>query len=252
MIAYLPIPATSKGQSGNQFVSKVVKTAISALLKRTEKLEVTVRAEPIAKLLQGSVDGFDFVGKGLLMHSGLKIESMELFLQALSIDFGALFRGRIELLQPTHASMRIVLTEDDLTTSFNTSFLKAKLQQLSYEGQPLMFERTRISINDAQALRMQSWVRQGEAEQIFELDITAQVEVEDRRKLQFVEVTYGGDQKTVELGQILTDHVNNLLDLDQFALDGMQLRVDRLRLHNKQLTLYGVTLIEKFPQRKGD
>ncbi|PZD70827.1 hypothetical protein C1752_08969 [Acaryochloris thomasi RCC1774] len=249
MIANLSIPMESKRQGGDQLVSKVVTTAISALLRQTELLEVNVRAEPVAKLLQGSVDGFDCVGQGLLMHSGLQVDQMEFHLQALSIDFGALFRGQVQLRQPTQASMRIALTEDNLTESFNTPFLKEKLQQLSWEGQSLMFERTRISVNEDQSLRMQSWVRQGEAEQLFEIDITARVEVENRRKLKFVEVTYGGDPTAVALGQMLTEHVNQLLDLDQFALDGMQLRVDQLRLRNKQLTLYGVALIEKFPQR---
>ncbi len=249
MIANLSIPMTVPGQSGDQFVSKVVTVAISALFKKTEKLEVNLRVEPVARLMQGNVDGFDFIGQGLSMYSGLKVNTMELYLQALSIDFSALFRGRIKLRQPTQASMRIVLTEDDLTTSFNTPFLKDKLQQLSYQGQPLLFEKTRISINDDQSLRVQSWVHQGQTENMIEVDITAHITVEDRRKLQFVDISYGGDQKAIELGQMLTEHVNGLLDLDQFALDGMQLRVDQLRVRNKQLTLYGITHIEKFPQR---
>ena len=241
---------TAPRQGGDQLVSKVVTTAISALLKHSEKLDVKVRAEPVAKLLQGSVDGFDFVGQKLLMHSGLTVHQMEFFLQKLSIDFGAIFKGQVQLRQPTQASMRIALTEEDLTTSFNTSFLKGKLQQLSFDGQPMMFEKTQISINEDQSLRMQSWVRQGQAEQLFEIDITANVIVEDRRKLQFVDVRYGGDPQAIEMGQMLTQHVNNLLDLDQFALEGMQLRVDQLRLRKKELTLYGIAHIEKFPQRK--
>jgi hypothetical protein len=249
VLGNLPFPGASAGQGGDQLVSKAVTAAISTLLKQTEKLEVKVKAEPVAKLFQGSVDGFDFVGHGMLMHSGLRVGVMELYVQAVSIDFGAIFRGKVQLRQPTQASMRIVLTEDDLTASFNTPFLTEKLQKLSHEGQSLMFERTQITINDDQSLRMQSLIRQGQADQPFEVDITARLEVEDRRKLQFVDVTYGGDVKATELGQVLTAHVNHLLDLDQFSLDGMQLRVDQLRLRDKQLTLYGVAHIEKFPQR---
>ncbi len=251
MIANLPVPTmTAPRQRGDQLVSKVVETAVASLLKQTEKLEVKVRAEPVSKLLQGSVDGFDFSGQELLMHSGLRVDRMEFYLQALSIDFGSILRGHVKLRQPTQASMRIALTEDDLTASFNTDFLKEKLQQLSFEGQPLMFEQTQITINDEdQSLRMQSWVRKGQAEQLFEIDITARVVIEDRHRLKFVDVNCRGDQGSVELGQMLTQHVNNLLDLDQFSLEGMQLRVDQLRLRNKQLTLYGVAHIEKFPQR---
>lgn len=249
MFGNLPFPGAAGGQGGDQIVSKAVRTAISALLKQTKQLEVKVKAEPVAKLLQGSVDGFDFIGQGLLMHSGLKVESMELYVQAVSIDFGAIFRGQVQLKQPTQATMRIALTEDDLTASFNTEFLKEKLQQLSYEGQPLLFEKTQITINDDQSLRMESVIRKGQTEQPIDVDITAHLVVEDRRKIQFVDTTYGGDEQAVALGNVLTNHVNSLLDLDQFALDGMQLRVDQLRLKNKQMTMYGVAHIEKFPQR---
>ncbi len=249
MLGNLPFSGVAGGQGGDQLVSKAVRAAISALLKHTEKLEVKVKAEPVAKLLQGSVDGFDFVGQGMEMYSGLKLEVMELYIQAVSIDFGAIFRGQVQLRQPTQASMRIVLTENDLTTSFNTPFLLEKLQQLSHQGQPLTFDKTQMTINDDQSLRMQSWVRQGQVTQPIAIDITAHLKVEDRRKIRFVDMTYGGAPEAAELGQVLTNHVNGLLDLDQFSLDGMQLRVDQLRMRNKQMTLYGIAHIDKFPQR---
>ncbi|MGF1601484.1 MAG: DUF2993 domain-containing protein [Thermosynechococcaceae cyanobacterium] len=248
MFGNLPFPGAA-GQGGDQLISKAVKAAISALLKQTDQLEVKVKAEPVAKLLQGSVDGFDFVSQGMVMHSGLKVESMELYVQAVSIDFGAIFKGQVQLKQPTQATMRIALTEEDLTTSFNTPFLIEKLQKLSHQGKPLVFEKTDITINDDQEIRMQSTIRQETIEKAIDVDITAHLQVQDRRKIQFVDVSYGGDSRAVELGNVLTEHVNELLDLDQFALDGMQLRVDQLRLRNKQMTLYGMAHIDKFPQR---
>ena len=242
----LPFP----GQGGDQLVSKAVTAAIAALFKRTQRLEATVRAEPVAKLLQGSADGFDFIGQGLLMFSGLRVEAMELYLQAVSIDFGAIFKGQINLRQPTQATMRIVLSEEDLTDSFNTPFLVKKLQQVEYAGQALNFQKTQMTLNADKSLRMQSIIRLGETAEPVNVDVTAHLQVEDRRKLQFVDVAYGGDSQAVELAQVLIQHLNNLLDLDEFALDGLQLRIDQLRLRNKQLTLYGVAHINHFPQRK--
>ncbi|MEO0458774.1 MAG: DUF2993 domain-containing protein [Cyanobacteria bacterium P01_A01_bin.114] len=247
MFGNLPFSAGQGG--GDQLVSKAAKGAISALLKQTDALEVNVRAEPVAKLLQGSVDGFDFIGNGLKMHSGLQVEGMEMYVQAVAIDFGAIFKGQVKLRQPTQASMRIVLTEEDLTVSFNTPFLVEKLQTLQHQGESLNFVKTQITVNDDQSMRMQSQVRPGEAAEPVDVDITARLEVKDRRQIQFVEPSYGGDDQAVALGKVLTDHVNGLLDLDQFALEGMQLRVDRLRLRDKKMTLYGNANIEKFPQR---
>ncbi len=242
----LPFP----NQSGDQIVSKAVSAAIAALFKRTGKIQATVRAEPVAKLLQGSVDGFDFIGNGLLMYNGLRIEDMELYVQAVSIDFSAIFSGQVKLRQPTQATMRVVLTEEDLTNSFNTPFVVEKLPRLEYQGHSLNFGQTQTIVNDDKSLTIKTQIRLGQTTETIDLDLTAQLEVKERRKLQFVDVSYGGNEQSQALGKALIAHVNALLDLDKFALDGTQLRVDRVRIRNKQLIFYGVAKIEQFPQRK--
>ena len=246
LLGSLPFP----GQGGDQLISKAVSAAIAALFKRTGQLEATVRAEPVAKLLQGSIDGFDFIGKGMLMYNGLRIEAMELYLQAVSIDFGAIFKGKVALRQSTQATMRVVLTEEDLTTSFNTPFVVEKLQRLQHQRNPLYFKETQMTLNQDKSLRIQSQIRVGDATDSVNVDMKAHLEVKERRRIQFVEVSYGGDEAAVELGRALIGHVNMLLDLDKFALDGTQLRVDRIRLGGKQLVFYGAARIDHFPQRK--
>jgi hypothetical protein len=242
----LPFP----NQSGDQIVSKAVSAAIAALFKRTDKLEANVRAEPVSKLLQGSVDGFDFIGKGMLMYNGLRIEAMELYVQAVSIDFSAIFSGNVKLRQPTQATMRVVLSEEDLTQSFNTPFVVEKLQRLEYQGKPLYFQNTYMILNDDRSITLISEISVGQGMKPVHVEMTASIDIEERRKLQFVDVSYQGDDQGKELGQALIDHVNNLLDLDKFALDGMQMRVDRLRVKGKQLVFYGIAKINQFPQRK--
>lgn len=240
---------SSIGQGGDQLVSKAVSAAIAALFKRTEKIDATVRAEPVSKLLQGSVDGFDFTGQGLLMYNGLRIKAMELYVQAVSIDFGAVMTGKINLRLPTEARLRVLLTEDDLTTSFNTPFVVQKLQKLEYEGQTLNFKQTKMSINGDRTLQLNASIQVGEGDPV-DLDINAKVEVEDRQRILFADVTYNGDEAAVSLGKALIGHVNDLMDLDKFALDGTQLRIDRVRVRDDQLTFYGTAKIDQFPQRR--
>ncbi len=242
----LPFP----GQGGDQFVSKAITTAIAALFKKTGKLEANVRAEPVAKLLQGSIDGFDFVGNGMLMYNGLRLEAMELYLQAVSIDFSAIFNGKISLRQPTQATMRIVLTEEDLTTSFNTPFIIDKLQKLEYQNQPLHFDNTRITVNEDKSITIKSSVKIGNESTIHEIDIKSQLEVEGRTKIQFSNPEYQGDEYSQALAEAIINHVNNLLDLDKFALDGTKLKVDKARVRNKDFVFYGTAEISHFPQRK--
>ncbi|KOR37232.1 MULTISPECIES: LmeA family phospholipid-binding protein [Planktothricoides] len=237
-------------QSGDRLVSKVAGSAIAALFKRSENIEANVRAEPVTKLLQGSIDGFDFIGKGMLMYNGLRINAMELYLQAVSIDFGAIFTGQVKLRRPTEASMRVVLTEEDLTTSFNTPFVTEKLQRLQYEGQSLKFQNTTITLNSDKTLRLKSQITIGSEDKTITLDFTTSVIVEDRKKIQFVDVQYTGNDEELALGKAVITHVNNLLDLDKFALEGTQLRVDRIRIQNQAIVFYGSANINRFPTRK--
>jgi hypothetical protein len=246
VLGNLPFP----GQGGDRIVSKAVSAAIAQLFKRTEKIEANVRAEPVAKLLQGSVDGFDFIGNGLMMYNGLRIEGMELFVQAVAIDFSAIFSGQVKLRQPTQATLRVVLTESDLTASFNTPFVVGKLQQLQIQGRSLHFQHTQMHLLDNKTLQIKSQIRVDDAAEPLEIDILAKLDVEERRKIQFVDVVCSGDAAALEVGQAIVDHVNTLLDLEKFALDGMQLRVDRLRLQNQQLVFYGTAQINQFPQRQ--
>ena len=242
VLGSLPFP----GQGGDKIVSKAVTTAIAALFKQTGKLSATLRAEPVAKLLQGSMDSFDFIGQSMLMYNGLRIEGMELYLQAVAIDFGAVFQGKVQLRQPTQATMRVVLTEEDLTVSFNTPFVVEKLQQLQYQGQSLHFQDIEISFNPNKSLALVTQIRVGEEGEFRRVGITASLEVRERRKIQFINAVYEGDQ---ELGRALIEHVNNLMDLDKFALQGTQLRVDRVRLRDKAIVFYGTAAIEQFPTR---
>jgi len=240
----------SMGQGGDQVISKAVTAAIAALFKQTESLEAAVRAEPIAKLLQGSIDGFDLVGQGLRMYNGLRIEVMELYLQAISIDFGAIFKGKVNLRRAVEATMRVVLTEEDLTTSFNTPFVVAKLELIEYEGKPLKFKNTTMAVQKNRKLKLDSTVQVGDQPEPVNLSIEAGVDVEDRRKIQFVDVIYEGDEESQSVAKALVAHVNDLMNLDKFALDGTQLRVDRIRIRGSKLVFYGTANIEKFPEAK--
>ena len=247
MVTALFTNVPMQNQSGDRLVSKAAGAAIAALFKSSDKVEANVRAEPVAKLLQGSLDGFDFIGQGMRMYNGLRIEVMELYLQAVSIDFSAIFTGKVKLRQPIQATLRTVLSESDLTTSFNTPFVVEKLQRLKYQGQSLHFQNTQMTITEDRALRLKTQIGVGNPNQPIDVDFTANVEVEDRRKIKFVNVKYSGNQESVDLGKSLIDHVNNLLDLDKFALENTQLRVDRLRVGRDDITFYGIAKIEQFP-----
>ncbi len=104
-----------------------------------------------------------------------------------------------------------------------------------------------MTITEDRATRIKTSIGLGNLYQPIDVDFTANIEVEERRNIKFTNVKYNGNQELVDLGKSLIYHVNNLLDLDKFALENTQLRVDRLRVGKDNITFYGIAKIEQFP-----
>jgi hypothetical protein len=121
---------------------------------------------------------------------------------------------------------------------------------LEYENQPIHFQNTKMTVNEDKTLTLKSEIKIGDEANATEIDINALLEVSGRTKIQFTNAQYGGDESAQKLGKAIIDHVNNLLDLDKFVLDGTKLRVDRARVKDKQFVFYGTAEISHFPERK--
>jgi len=232
------------------WVSRGVGAAIRALFKHAERLEARVRVEPVAKLLQGRIDSFELLGQHLQMYNGLRLSALELFCNAVAIDFSQIWQGKIKLRQPVQATMRVVLNQDDLVQSFNTPFVLNRLALVGQDGSPLSFHHVHISITPARRLQFQANVQQGEA-RAFCVGFSAQVEVLERRRIRFTDPVFeSGTEEELALSQALVRCLNELLDLDRLALRGTELRVDRVNLQPQQMILYGSATLAQFPTRQ--
>jgi hypothetical protein len=104
-------------------------------------------------------------------------------------------------------------------------------------------------INDDKSIQIKSEIKLGTAKESINLDLKGHLDLQNRTKIQFVKVHYQGDEESQTLAKALIDHVNLLLDLDKFALDGTLLRVDRVTIRKKNLVFYGTADIDHFPNR---
>ncbi len=232
------------------WVSRGVSAAIRALFKHAERLEARVRAEPIAKLLQGRIDSFELRGQHLQMYNGLRLSLLELFCNAVAIDFSQIWQGRIKLRQPVQATMRVVLSEADLAQSFNTPFVLNKLAQVGQEGKPLSFHQVEVHITPEQRLQLQAQIQPGGAKPL-QVGFSARIEVLEHRRICLADPLFEGDtEEGRALSRALVEHLNALLDLDRLALQGSKLRVDRVRLQPQQMILDGSATLVRFPTRQ--
>ncbi|NER98170.1 MAG: DUF2993 domain-containing protein, partial [Symploca sp. SIO1B1] len=116
---------------GEQMLNTVASKTIRHLFTRSESVEVSVRCFPSSKLLQGSIDSFKMSGRGLVIRRQFRADEMSFETDAVSIDFGSVLKGEMNLKQPTQAIAKVILTESDINQAFQAELVKQRLENLS-------------------------------------------------------------------------------------------------------------------------
>ena len=207
----------------------------------------------MGKLLLGELEAVNIKGKGLVMQKDLRTEELEVNTDSIAIDAFKAASGEIVLTQPTDASNRVILTEQDLERAFNAEYIQQKLQELEVDvdGQP-------VKVNTAYV----DFHLPGEGKVAFSADITL-VEAGETKQISFTavprisedehcvsleDVQYAeGTEDSQELTAVLLESARELLDLRNFELPGMSLRFQELDVQKSKLTLQAKAYVEKFP-----
>ncbi|MBD2184156.1 DUF2993 domain-containing protein [Planktothrix sp. FACHB-1355] len=237
---------------GEQALSKAAEIGLSSQLDEVEELNVDIRTNPL-KVIQGELDSVDIKGKGMVMQEDLRTEELEMHIDRIAIDPLRAAFGDIQLKHPTEAETRVVLTEKDLDRAFNSNFIRDKLQNLNVhindrpttvDVQKVEFRlpgQGKFSLNATVGLR-----EGGETKQTAFTAIPRVKEGGNRISLEDVEYAEG-KEVSPELTNALLDKSSELLDLRNFELEGMSLRLKKLDVQNGKLTLQAEAYVEQFP-----
>lgn len=241
-----------KASLGEQALSKAAEIGISTQLNDVESLDVDIRTDPL-KLVQGELNSVSVVGSGMVMQQDLRMEEMQLQTGAIAINPLSAAFGKIELTHPTAADAVVVLTESDINRAFNSEYVKGKLQGLPIHlnGQAVTVDTRQVEFslpgNGKIALVAEIQLREtGETNRVA---FTAMPQVSAGGQavaLEDVEFADGQDTSP-EFTQALLDKSSELLDLRNFELGSMSLRLKTLEAATGKLTLQGEALIEQFP-----
>ncbi len=245
---------------GEQMLNTVASKTIRHLFTQSESVEVSVRCFPSSKLLQGSIDNFKMSGRGLVMRREFRAEEVSFETDAVSLDFGSVLKGQIQLKQPTQAIAQVVLTEDDINQSFKAELVRKRLENLTNPGLTDLSGGDPVSFTDVQVqLQPNNRVRLFAKANLPNLglvpvSLSCTLTVERRRRILFQDPKFEADvvpEDLRDISQILTDALaeilNNMVDLDRFNLDGVTLRVNRLETQGKKLVFSGYAQIDHVP-----
>lgn len=242
-----------KGDIGEQALSKAAEIAISSQLDEVENLDVDIRTDPL-KLIQGELESVKIEGKGLVMQKDLRTEELEVKTTNIAINPLSAAFGKIELTRPTEADAHVVLTEQDMERAFNSEFIHQKLQNLdvNVNGQ-LMTINTRqveFQLPGEGKIALKAEIQPngtGEMKQVAFTTVPRIVTGGEKVVLEDVQYTEG-ENLSPEITATLLERAGELLDLRNFELEGMSLRLKGLDVQKGKLTLQATALVEQFPE----
>jgi hypothetical protein len=251
---------TSGTDWGEQMLNTVASKTIRHLFTQSESIEVSVRCYPSSKLLQGSIDSFKMSGRGLVIRREFRTEEMSFETDAVSLDFGSILKGQLNLKQPTQAIAQVILTEVDINNSFKAELVRKRLENLSIPalselsgGQPISFTDVQVTLQPNN--RIQLFAKANLSERgLIPISMTSSLAVDRRRRVLFQNSQFEPDAVPEELRDIsktlttaLDEILNNMVDLDRFNLDGVTMRINRLETQGKNLIFSGYAQIDRVP-----
>lgn len=235
---------------GEQALSKATELGLSSQLDEVEDITVDIRTDP-GKVVQGEVDSVSIKAKGMVMQKDLRMEKMDLHTGKVAINPMSAAFGKVELKHPTDADAHVVLTEQDINRAFNSEYIREKLQNLdiNVEGQPTTIDTQQVEFrlpgDNKLGLSAEIQLRKtGETQQV---SFTAVPRMNGNGKsIALEEVQYAdGREISPELTAALLDKASELLDLRNFELEGMSLRLKGLDLQTGNMTLQAEAHVEQ-------
>lgn len=241
-----------KAGLGEQAISKVAEMALASQLDQSETLSVTVKTDP-GKLAHGEVESVAIDGKGLVMQQDLRMEELQMQLNDVSVNPLTAIFGKIELTQPTLGTARVVLTEADLNRAFSSEYISSKLSGLKVhaDGQPVTIDAKTVECRllESGKIALNATVLVQETGKSENVSFTAKPEVNpDGGGVFLQDMEYPAQKEfSPELTAALVEKSNEILNLRNFDLQGMSLRIQRLDVELGVLTLEASAKVEQLP-----
>jgi hypothetical protein len=236
---------------GEQALSKAAEAGFSSQLDEVEELDVDIQTNPL-NAIQGKVDSVSMKGKKIV-QGDLRVEEMEIDIGSINIDAMSAAFGDIKLENPTDATTRIVLTEQDVSRALNSELVHNELQNLSVqvEGKSTTVDvqQAEFSLPGNGKIGVKAEVFIQETGETHSVAFTAVPHLDrSRGTISLEDIQYSeGKDLSPEVTKTLRDKISNLLELRDFALEGMSLRLTQLEVQKGRMTLQAQSHVESLP-----
>jgi hypothetical protein len=237
---------------GEQALNKAAEIGLSSQLDEVEKLDVNVKTDPL-KVMQGQVDSVTIEGEGLVMQKDLRMEEMQMKVDSVAINPLSVAFGKIELTKPTTGNARVVLTEADINRAFNSEYVSYQLQsqKINVNGKSTKItpQHIELSLLGEEKIALNAEILLAETSESKQVAFSAIPRVSDNGQSVSLESIDYSEREEIspELTKALIEQTSEILNLSNFDLKGMSLRVKQLIVEVGKLTLQAEAYVEQIP-----
>jgi hypothetical protein len=220
-----------------------------------EELRVRVDNAPNYQLVQGKVERVRVAGRGLWLTPDVRIGTLELETDPMSVDLQRLRQGgqksaRASLRQPVQAGVHLVLTEEDINHALQSPAVAARLRLIGSRilgGSPERYEfvNPKVDLLGNNRLRFQVEVREKNADPLA-LIVESGLGIAAGHKLQLIEpaVSVNGRPLSRALVAGFTRALGNRFDLRSLEEAGITARLLKLDINTSELELAAFVRVE--------
>jgi hypothetical protein len=240
-----------KPDLGEQALSKVVEAGIANQLDAVEQMEVDVRTDPL-KLVQGKVDSVSIAGEGMVTNQNLRLESVEITTGTVAVNPLSAVLGKVDLTKPTDAEARIVLTEADINRALRSDYLREKMQnmELRVQAQPVTIDiqQAELRLPNSSQIALTASIFVQETGETKHLSAVAIPSIQDDGQRIALEISSAEAKGlSLEFATALFKKILELLDLRNFDMPGVSLRLKQLSVEEGRLLLQALTKVKQIP-----
>ncbi|RAM50465.1 MAG: DUF2993 domain-containing protein [Hapalosiphonaceae cyanobacterium JJU2] len=237
---------------GEQALNKAVEMGLSSQLDEVKNLDVNVKAEPL-DLVQGQVEAVSIEGKGLVIQQELRMEKIEMEISSVAINPLSAAFGKIELTKPTQGHALVILTEEDINRAFNSEYIGSQLQnqKIHVNGQlvTVLLRNVDFRLPGDSKVALNATLFLKESNENHNIAFSAIPRVSENGKTVTLDnVEYSDNQEvSLELTQALVNTTSQILNLNNFDLQGIYLTIKSLEVEVDKLILKAEAEVEQIP-----
>jgi LmeA-like phospholipid-binding len=238
-------------------IDRLITDALRGQLLRADQLEVRLDNSPNYQLLQGRIDRVRLAGRGVYISSFLRIDTIDLESDPISINPNFLQSGQLVLLAPAQAAARVILKPEDInqalrSPSITQSFRGIKLSlspsdSSNQKAEEFDLTNPQVTFLGNNRLRLNATLQPVNKPLTgLQIAIESSIIVVDSTRLELTASTINLQGITVpdQITNTLANGINKILDFRQLETSGIFARILKLEVTESQMQLIGFARME--------